>query len=374
MSKILCAVLLSIVTSIPLTVRAGEPVAPRPAADDPDRAKKADDDRRALEARRDLETKQRKLFDEFQATEARMKAVEDARTLEQGATNRQKLDAERAQLIETLKQQHDKLQELKKQLELGPTATQALVAETWRNEINKALDRKVSFEFVDTSLTDACEFIRQIAKVNLIIDPKSLENGTPVINLRVTDMKLLDALSWVCKLAGQRPEFRNQSIFITADQEGAPKADPKRDVPPLTASGKLRVKLTNGNELEADSSVFVNHPELVAGIVEQVLGVTDRRIVGLPLAKDNPARQPLLQLLSAHARNDVKIEYHEELNLLLISGKNSSAVNELYKLASLGLDAHRQFTPREKPVMQFLPTPATKPSGTPKAPPKEAQF
>lgn len=366
---------------------AAEPLPPAPApetseqrarrekarADDEYVRRAVEEQRRAMDVkRRDFEAAQRKLLDEFRGTEARMKAVEDARTQEQGAVARQKLDAERAQLIETLKVQQELLQQLKQQQQLEVAADAAHApADVWRNDILKALDRKVSFEFVDTPLAEACEFVRHIAGVNVIVDPKSIENGAPPINLRVADMKLSDALTWVCKLAGQKYELRNQSVFITADQDGAPKADAAKDAPAVTVSGKLRVKLANGNELEADSSVFVRNPELVAGIAEQVLGVTDRRIAGVPLAKDNPARQPLIELLSAHKRNDVKIEYHEELNLLLISGKNTSAVNELYGLAKLALDAHRQFTPRERPPMMPATPRETRPQAVPQLPSTE---
>jgi len=87
--------------------------------------------------------------------------------------------------------------------------------ETWKSDIRKRLLRKVTFEFVDTPLPDAIEFLRGLAGVTMIVDPKVLAGGAPSINLRVTDMSLDLALEWILKLAELEYALKDSAIFIS---------------------------------------------------------------------------------------------------------------------------------------------------------------
>ena len=83
--------------------------------------------------------------------------------------------------------------------------------------IRKKLSRKVSFEFVETPFEEALNFLNSLAKVGIVIDPGALKadaTRTP-ITLKVTDMELDLALSWICRLADLRYEIRDR-IFITS--------------------------------------------------------------------------------------------------------------------------------------------------------------
>ncbi len=89
--------------------------------------------------------------------------------------------------------------------------------ELWKQDIRKKLTRRVSFEFVDTALEDAIQFLNAMAKVNIIIDPKiAAENAnkTP-ITLRVSEMDVETALKWILRLAELEYDLRNQAVFIT---------------------------------------------------------------------------------------------------------------------------------------------------------------
>ncbi|MEK6709960.1 MAG: hypothetical protein AABZ64_05210, partial [Nitrospinota bacterium] len=44
--------------------------------------------------------------------------------------------------------------------------------DTWKQDIRKKLQRKVTFEFVDTPLEEAIAFLRSLANVTMIVDPK----------------------------------------------------------------------------------------------------------------------------------------------------------------------------------------------------------
>lgn len=90
--------------------------------------------------------------------------------------------------------------------------------EAWKADIRKKLQRKVTFEFVDTPLDEAISFLRSLANVTMIVDPKVLAGGAPTINLRVTDMSLDLALEWILKLADLEYAFRDNAIFISKPQ------------------------------------------------------------------------------------------------------------------------------------------------------------
>ncbi|HYG74388.1 MAG TPA: hypothetical protein VEK08_05225 [Planctomycetota bacterium] len=91
------------------------------------------------------------------------------------------------------------------------------VEEPWKQEIKKKLSRHVSFEFVDTPLSEAIQFLNSLTKVNIILDPKIAAEGadkTP-ITLRVQDMEMDLALKWILRLAELEYDLRQQAVFIT---------------------------------------------------------------------------------------------------------------------------------------------------------------
>lgn len=87
----------------------------------------------------------------------------------------------------------------------------------WARDVRRKLQRKVSFEFVDTPLTEAISFLQSITKVTMIVDPKALESrGNTPINLRVRDMTLELALDWILKLADLDHALRDNAVFISS--------------------------------------------------------------------------------------------------------------------------------------------------------------
>jgi Flp pilus assembly secretin CpaC len=89
------------------------------------------------------------------------------------------------------------------------------VEETWKSDIRKKLERKVSFEFVDTPLDEAIGFLRSLTNVTMIVDPKVMEAGAPPINLRVSDMSLELALQWILRLADLDYALKDKALFIS---------------------------------------------------------------------------------------------------------------------------------------------------------------
>ena len=111
-----------------------------------------------------------------------------------------------------------------------------IAEEPWKADIRKRLQRKVTFEFVDTPLADAVDFLRRLANVTMIIDPKVLAASPPQINLRVTDMNLDLALEWILKLAELEYVLQDSAIFISKPQTLLPPLEMKiYDVSDLTS-------------------------------------------------------------------------------------------------------------------------------------------
>ncbi|MCW8133708.1 MAG: hypothetical protein KIS92_25405 [Planctomycetota bacterium] len=92
--------------------------------------------------------------------------------------------------------------------------------EQWKQDIKKRLQRKVTFEFVDTPLDEAINFLRSLTNVTMILDPKVAQaGGVPPISLRVTDMSLDLALEWLLKLADLDYALKDNAIFISKKQQ-----------------------------------------------------------------------------------------------------------------------------------------------------------
>lgn len=89
--------------------------------------------------------------------------------------------------------------------------------EPWEKEVRAKLERKVSFEFVDTPLEEVLGFLKSLTTVNIILDPKAAAEGvhkTPV-TLRVRDMSLGVALQWILRGCKLEMALRNECIYIS---------------------------------------------------------------------------------------------------------------------------------------------------------------
>jgi len=84
--------------------------------------------------------------------------------------------------------------------------------------LKEALERSVSFDFVETPLGDVVIFLQQISGVSIILDNLQ-ELGKREITLKVTDMELGKAIDWIVKQAGLAHRFRNRAIFISTEDK-----------------------------------------------------------------------------------------------------------------------------------------------------------
>ncbi|HUT37408.1 MAG TPA: hypothetical protein VNE39_28260 [Planctomycetota bacterium] len=87
--------------------------------------------------------------------------------------------------------------------------------EAWETRIREALERKVTFDFVETPLADVVSFLGSLTEASMVLDTEALKGGMPNVSLRVQDMRLEAALNWLCKLVGLRYALRDEAIFIS---------------------------------------------------------------------------------------------------------------------------------------------------------------
>jgi len=88
----------------------------------------------------------------------------------------------------------------------------------WKRDIRAKLQRKVSFEFVDTPLEEAIAFLQTLTKINMILDPNALKGAggaRTAITLKVSDMTLELALKWILRLAELDYTIKNRAVFIS---------------------------------------------------------------------------------------------------------------------------------------------------------------
>ncbi|MCX7806179.1 MAG: hypothetical protein N3A38_13460, partial [Planctomycetota bacterium] len=92
------------------------------------------------------------------------------------------------------------------------------VMPAWQQEIMRRMARKVSFDFVDTPLSEVIAYLTSLTRVNIILDPKAAQEGADKapITLRVREMELETALRWILRLANLDYDLRNQAVFISS--------------------------------------------------------------------------------------------------------------------------------------------------------------
>jgi hypothetical protein len=89
------------------------------------------------------------------------------------------------------------------------------------------LKTRVTFDFVDKSLSDSLDFVSEAAKLPIFIDPVVKTESVPNLNLHVTQMSADLALDWILKLAGCDKVVRGKVVIIStterADKLGSQK-------------------------------------------------------------------------------------------------------------------------------------------------------
>ena len=92
------------------------------------------------------------------------------------------------------------------ELIVGPAAVEAekpgFSGDGAPEEMRLRLRKKVSFEFAETPLREALDFLAVLGGVTVVLLPEVAEEGTNPVTLAVEAMTLEHAFSWVARLAG----------------------------------------------------------------------------------------------------------------------------------------------------------------------------
>ena len=87
----------------------------------------------------------------------------------------------------------------------------------WEANYKAQLERRVTFEFVDTPLLETTNFLGNLLRLNVIVDRPSLQNyeeGGPAINLKVKNEPLGETLKQLLQQAGLEYEIRDEAFYI----------------------------------------------------------------------------------------------------------------------------------------------------------------
>ena len=92
----------------------------------------------------------------------------------------------------------------------------------WKKTLSKKLERPISFEFADTLLGEALDFIRAATRgLPVVVDPAVAAKAKKTkVTLKVTDMDLETAFIKMLRPAGLEHRLVNHAIFVT--KPGAP--------------------------------------------------------------------------------------------------------------------------------------------------------
>lgn len=126
--------------------------------------------------------------DDFNTREAASKAIADAGT---GALP----------LLQAAMKKTDDVEAQNRMQVLVQAFLEQLGGDEGSAALNKALERKISFEFTDTPLSDAVSFLDSLVKGTGGKIAVDAEVANRQVSFKVTDMKLELALEWLAKLA-----------------------------------------------------------------------------------------------------------------------------------------------------------------------------
>ncbi|MFH1708976.1 MAG: hypothetical protein ABIF71_13810 [Planctomycetota bacterium] len=130
----------------------------------------------------------------------------------------------------------------------------------WKMKIIDLMEKKVSFDFLETPLEQVVQFLSRVTGITIVLDPAALvdDMGTPVpknVTLRVDNMRFSSALNWILRLTDLKMSLRDEAIFIgkNIDTEAALRIYDVRDltVQPQDMPGP-NIELVSG---EADISI-----------------------------------------------------------------------------------------------------------------------
>ena len=86
----------------------------------------------------------------------------------------------------------------------------------WKKELLTRLEEPVSFDFIATPLDDVVAFLRNLKKVNIVVDKKATAARDNLdVTLKLDKVPFKDALSWVLRLLELKYALEDGAIYIS---------------------------------------------------------------------------------------------------------------------------------------------------------------
>ena len=123
--------------------------------------------------------------------------------------------------ITTLFEYPDNWQEIIAKRRIGSAISEDVPE--WQQEIKAQMEKRISFDFVDTPLADVVAFLTNLTNTNMVLDPAAVEGDDVPVTLKVSDMKLEAALEWILRLVNLTYAFRDEAVFISTPDRVAEK-------------------------------------------------------------------------------------------------------------------------------------------------------
>ena len=76
----------------------------------------------------------------------------------------------------------------------------------------EAMQRKVSFEFVETPLEEALAFLTSLSQKQFVFDAVDENFKQVALSLRVADMEMAIAIRWLARLSGAKLAYSGSTI------------------------------------------------------------------------------------------------------------------------------------------------------------------
>ncbi len=97
-----------------------------------------------------------------------------------------------------------------------------VVEDEWKRKIMDQMEKRVSFDFLETPLEQVVQFLTKVTGIAIVLDPAALvdDMGTPMpqnVTLKVDEMRFSSALNWILRLTNLKMTLRDEAIFIGKD-------------------------------------------------------------------------------------------------------------------------------------------------------------
>ncbi|NQT88605.1 hypothetical protein HQ560_17700, partial [bacterium] len=115
----------------------------------------------------------------------------------------------------------DRFEDVRSRIAVTAIGGELKKPEAWESAIRAAMNKKISFDFVETPLQDVISFISGVVDVTIVLDNEAIrdEAQPPVVTLRVNEMRLESALKWVLKLVNLKYALRDEAIFVSKGEK-----------------------------------------------------------------------------------------------------------------------------------------------------------